>query len=116
MLMIFFLSSALYAEDGHSITINSNQPQFTVTLPANPTTGFQWTVLSYDNRLFSFTKSKYIAPQASRIGAGGTMVFTFTKVKADHYPESSEIQFKYARAWEPDNAVVTKVIIKFNPS
>ena len=34
------------------IRISSKQEEFTVSLPANPTTGFQWSITEFDKNIF----------------------------------------------------------------
>lgn len=86
---------------------------FVVVLPANPTTGYQWTVTAYDKKLFKMTNSRYIAPQTKLIGAGGKMTFTFERLKGQSYPQSTAMTFTYARSWEPKSAMLQPVTVQF---
>lgn len=89
-------------------------PQFEVALPSNPTTGYQWTVSAFDKRLFRLVNSQYIPAQTTRIGAGGRMVFTFAPTKTKTYPASTQMQFTYARPWEPNSGTIKKLTIQFS--
>lgn len=98
----FFLLFSMMgcANDTSSLLVKVNSPNFIITLPANPTTGFQWTVLNLDKKLISLTGSQFEKPNTKLIGAGGQMHFSFTLNKASTYPASTEIVFQYARPWE----------------
>ncbi|KTD82400.1 protease inhibitor I42 family protein [Legionella waltersii] len=102
-----------FADDDLVITVDKKEPIFVVSLPANPTTGYQWSVEQFDQTLFSLTSSNYLRPQSKLIGAGGTMRFTFTLKKGIVYPNQTKMTFKYARSWEPDSASVKNVTINF---
>ena len=102
-----------YADDKLTLNVNLNDPRFEVTLPANPTTGFQWSVVSYDKDLLTLSKSNYERPKTNLIGAGGQMHFMFTLQKGKNYPKSTEIVFKYFRPWETKSATVRNVTVNF---
>lgn len=93
--------------------VDASNPQFDVTLPANPTTGYQWAVTQYDKTLFQMTGSQYFAPQTKRMGAGGQMIFTFRLNKGKNYPQKTNLLFTYARSWEPKSGTQKPVIITF---
>ena len=73
-----------------------NEP-FTISLPANPTTGYEWKV-DYDYVLLKQESAQFERASAEtvRVGAGGTSVFVFTPIK----PGKSTIYFVYKRSWE----------------
>ncbi|KTD16230.1 protease inhibitor I42 family protein [Legionella jordanis] len=96
------------------LNVNNTQNQFVVTLPANPTTGFQWTIENYDKSFLKLLTSRYIAPNTKLIGAGGQMLFTFQLKAGASYPQSSSMLFKYARPWETNTGTMKKVTINFN--
>jgi len=104
------------AADTMTMNVDKSCSTFMVTLPANPTTGFQWTVTEYDKSLLNLKASQFIGQKTSRIGAGGQMRFTFELVKGQTYPQSTEIVFRYSRAWEPGSASSQKVIVNFTVS
>lgn len=93
--------------------VNVNNPNFVVTLPSNPTTGFQWQVVNFDKNLLILSNSTYENPKTKLIGAGGQMHFTFALQKGKSYPESTVIVLKYARPWEPETATVKKIKVNF---
>jgi predicted secreted protein len=73
-----------------------NEP-FTISLPANPTTGYQWNA-DYDYVLLKQESAQFerASTETVRVGAGGTSVFVFTPIK----PGKSTIYFVYKRSWE----------------
>lgn len=104
------------AGKGLVMEVSTNQKTFTVSLPANASTGFQWSVVHFDKELLSLSSSQYIAPYTKLIGAGGKMQYIFTVKKGKKYPAQSTILFKYARSWEPHSGVLKKVTIRFGSS
>ncbi|WP_115705226.1 protease inhibitor I42 family protein [Legionella sainthelensi] len=107
------ISTMTYANDNLTLDVNMSSPSFEVTLPANPTTGFQWSVVHYNKKLFTLSNSSYEQPKTKLMGAGGQMHFIFTLQKGINYPESTEIQVKYARSWEPSSATMKTIKVNF---
>ena len=115
LLACWLLLGSLYANAADPLIMNvdpANQ-QFVVTLPANPTTGYQWTVTTYNKKLLKMTGSHFDAPQTKLIGAGGKMTFIFELLKGKSYPESTLMTFTYARSWEPKSAMLQQVTVNF---
>lgn len=106
-------SITTYASDDVSMDVKVGTPSVTVTLPANPTTGFQWSVVQFDKKVLSLSRSNFERPKTNLIGAGGQMNFTFLVLKTKNYPKSTKIELKYARSWEPKSAVTKQVTINF---
>lgn len=111
--LLFGFSMMTYANDNLTLNVNVNQSSFEVTLPANPTTGFQWSVVHFDENLLTLASSNYERPNTKLIGAGGQMHFIFKLEKGKNYPERTELVFKYARSWEPESATKKNVIVNF---
>ncbi len=104
----------IYAAEPILINVNKNQSSFIVNLAANPTTGYQWSVIHFDNDLLTLHSSVYQRPNTKLIGAGGRMLFTFTLNKGKTYPQTTELTFKYARPWEKkDTGTIQKVTVNF---
>ena len=97
-----------------TMNVDRSSTQFVVTLPSNPTTGFQWKVTKYDKMMLKMTGSHYIAPKTKLIGAGGQMTFTFAQIKGKSYPKSTQMLFTYGRAWEPKGGSVKQVNVNFS--
>lgn len=71
-----------------------NEP-FTISLPANPTTAYEWNA-DYDYYLLNLTSSRFERTPTRAIGGGGTSVFVFTPLR----PGKTTIYFVYKRSWE----------------
>ena len=56
-----------------------NSPEFSLKLKSNPTTGFSWYLLHYDDNLMEPMSHRYYAPQKTKgsVGAGGYEVWVF---------------------------------------
>ena len=111
--LLLLCSLGGHAAETLSINVDPSNPQFVVKLAANPTTGYHWTVTSYDKKILQLTNSHYVAPQTKLIGAGGEMTFTFTQVKGKTYPQSTLISFTYARPWDLKSTTLKQVTINF---
>ncbi len=114
LISFILLSLPLFAKS-EPMSIKVYAPEFNIKLPANPTTGFQWTILRYDARLLKLKQSKYLAPKVNLMGAGGVSLFTFIKKKDESYPNETEIVFKYSRSWEPQSGYTKIVKVYFKP-
>lgn len=102
-----------YANNDVVMKVSSKDPSFVVSLAANPTTGYQWSVVKFDKNLLTLSNSIYEKPQTNLIGAGGKMLFIFNLNKGKTYPAQTKMVFKYARSWEPDSGTIKKVTINF---
>lgn len=73
-----------------------NEP-FTISLSANPTTGYEWKA-DYDYVLLKQESAQFerAFAETMRVGVGGTSVFVFLPIK----PGKSTIYFVYKRSWE----------------
>jgi len=70
---------------------------FTISLPANPTTGYEWKA-DYDYILLNEDSAQFerASTGTANVGAGGTSVFVFTPLM----PGKTTIYFVYKRSWE----------------
>lgn len=94
-----------------NVQITSKQNNFTVTLNANPTTGYTWKIIKYDNFLLKLISTQYIVPNTNLIGAGGHMVFTFGIQKTiKKIPANTIMTFTYSRSWEHNGDQTNKTI------
>ncbi|MCX7115915.1 MAG: protease inhibitor I42 family protein [Gammaproteobacteria bacterium] len=85
---------------------------FEVRLPGNATTGFQWSVLTYDKTLLKLNGQTYQAKKTGLMGSGGEAVFSFTCLKKTR-PQSTDVVFSYRRPWEKQAVKSTKVVVVF---
>ena len=96
-----------------NLVVDKETSQFTVSLPANPTTGYQWVVDAFDTTHFKLLRHRYITDHTQRIGSGGCMLFVFKQKEGVDYPRQTQITFRYLRAWEPDSASLMRVQVTF---
>ena len=114
-LILFSISMIANAGDDISLNVSTSETTFIVTLAANPTTGYQWTVVKYDKKLLTLVSSIYQRAKTNLIGAGGQMLFTFSLKKGKKYPASTSMLFKYARSWEANSSKLQEVTVNFTP-
>ena len=108
--LLFLLPCLAFAADDNTITVSQEQPQFTITLAGNPTTGYGWFVNSYNSQLVKLLSSTYVQNKhpAGMVGVPGQFVFTFEAIPAAfvHTPQATPVTFIYARPWETGNTQV----------
>ena len=102
-----------FPADNIHLVLDKEAAQFTVSLPANPTTGYQWAIDTYDMTRFDHISSQYVGAPVKRIGAGGKMLFVFERKKGVKYPTCTRMVFRYARSWEPSSGTLTRVRVTF---
>jgi inhibitor of cysteine peptidase len=84
------------------IVLKSTQSTFSISLPANATTGYSWFLSNnYPHSLIKVESYQYQAPTAQKPGEGGQAIFTFKAKKAAFtVPTSIHLHFSYQRPWE----------------
>lgn len=102
---VFFYSLTTYAintNENKSIIVTADNPQFTINLKSNPTTGYSWHVGQYDTNLLEVVSHKYNPSTSQLVGAGGIDVWTFkvtpTALTAPHV---ITLKMNYLRPWAP---------------
>ncbi len=84
---------------GPTATVANAHPgqYFIVALPANPGTGYSWSVTHFARgSIAEFVGGSYLAPAAQRPGAGGTALLIFKAIARG----STFVTLGYARPWE----------------
>lgn len=112
--LLLLMMTNLYADDPVTIHVDPGDKTFQVSLPSNPTTGYQWTLKSYDTKLLKFLSSIYTPSKSNLIGAGGTMVFSFERLDKVDVPETTLLEFLYARPWEKEGGTSKTVSVTFS--
>lgn len=112
-LIVEFWSVMSFAAPKH-ISLVASCSRFEVKLPANPSTGFRWTLESYDTEHFIYLETDDVPAATTRMGAPGTRIFYFKQKDKTTCPESTALRFVYSRAWEVDSSSSTEVTVKFN--
>lgn len=100
-LLMLLLTSPVYAlelterDHGRTVTVAAGE-QVTLRLEGNPTTGYLWELLRYNQELLSLVGETGFVRDADRPGAGGRFVFRF----APRAVGESRLQLAYLRPWE----------------
>ena len=91
----------IYTEDSLNILATADQPQFTLKLKSNPTTGYSWFLREYDGNVLTPIKHIFQAPDSKLMGAPGYEIWTF-RVKPTGFlvPQQTTIRMIYARPWQ----------------
>jgi inhibitor of cysteine peptidase len=106
---IAFLLSAstvnIFAQS-EEMTVNA-QEEFDISLPSNPTTGYQWMIKEIsDESVIKYINSTFVPSGDQMVGSGGTEVLTFWAEKEG----TATITLKYVRSWEPEEPAETRTI------
>jgi inhibitor of cysteine peptidase len=72
-----------------------------VTLASNPSTGYEWKLLSTNRRVVRLVSHRYVAPKVERPGAGGKEIWRF----AARARGTVTLVFGYLRPWLPKQVV-----------
>lgn len=70
--------------------------ELTISLPANPSTGYSWVVSSTNPAILTQIGDPEFSAKSDLIGAGGTMTFHFKATAAGQ----DSLQLNYLRPWE----------------
>lgn len=116
--LLTFLSLLVTASYGHALDITKNDSDkiidvrqgdiVTIKLAENPTTGYRWQfeIIPEEQNVIEVISSKYMAPQTTLIGAGGTKEYKFEIKNTGQI----SINGYYARPWEElDKNTATQV-------
>lgn len=99
-----FAYATEFSSPNNKIVVTPANPDFTITLKSNPTTGYSWKVTKIDSNLFKNTGHKYVAPNTKLIGASGYDVWTFKAIYPTAYHfrvnQVGHIVMEYNRPWE----------------
>lgn len=85
------------ADAGASIALRVGDT-LEVTLPGNPTTGFQWSVGAGDEAILQLRGEPEFAAAGEALGGGGSVTMRFAAVGAGDL----QLQLVYRRPFEPD--------------
>lgn len=99
MLLSFLFLTGMTKSISSQIVITPDQETFYIEVKAIPTTGYTWSVTSYDKKQFSFEGSNYVkSTDNSLVGAPQQEQFHFKLLKPLSSPQT--IVLSLARAWE----------------
>lgn len=93
------------------IYIKPGQKEFVIEVKAIPTTGFVWSVSSFNKKIFEFKGSEYLKPKdKNKIGSPLQEVFKFKILKSILKEEIIELNL--SRSWESKENHSRRYIIK----
>jgi inhibitor of cysteine peptidase len=72
--------------------------QFIVALDSNPSTGYSWQIVGFDQSVVTLISSEFRRADSPMSGASGKQIWTFKAVGKG----GTNIAFKYVRPWEKD--------------
>jgi inhibitor of cysteine peptidase len=99
--MVGFSSGCKNDAKEKAIELTKNNSSYVLHLPSNITTGYQWSVLSMDEKVITVKSHHYIAPETKLIGAGGQEEWIFEATPdAFGKQQSTMVRMIYARPWE----------------
>ena len=104
------MTHLLVAKDNNRTVDIRQDETVSITLPENATTGYSWTVESYDKELFNELFSEAHYPATTAVGSGGEVGFIFKGKKSG----TGDIKLKHWRSWEGDSSVIGRFHIKIH--
>jgi len=87
------------ADDGKTIELKLGDT-FTIKLEGNPTTGYNWYVISSDPQIVAQQGDPAFKADTMMVGSGGMVTLTFKALS----PGTTTLQLGYLRSWEKDIA------------
>lgn len=93
-------ATTVYTDPAKAIIVSQKEPQFTITLASNPTTGYSWFLRKYNTQFVKVVNHVYHPPISQIAGAGGKEQWTFAlNPAAFTAPHLLKINLLYARPW-----------------
>jgi len=126
LLALVFLGTASLAETtdnkaiqmtnpAKSIQVVKDQPEFTIKLRSNATTGYAWFIVNYDKQLMTVESHSYHAPDAKVVGAAGYQLWKFkAKPGAFIAPQMTSIEMSYTKPWDAEDSTSIKLTVMFH--
>src|SRR5690606_29177590 len=90
-----------FTDPAKSIQVSPASTAVVIKVKSNPTTGYSWFLVNYNEALLSPISHKYMAPKSQLVGASGYEVWQF-RVNAAAFimPQITTISLQYARPWQ----------------
>ncbi len=105
--LAFGLAASVYANNmfpvnpNHPTPIHTSSKTFSIELPSNPTTGYQWQVISTSPGI-TIDRKFFVAPNEPCCGAPGIDQLDITLTSK--FEGSGQIVLRSARSWENNDA------------
>lgn len=87
------------ADNGKTIQLKPGQT-LTLQLSENPTTGYRWSIASFNDQLLKLIDDRFNLPNSSAMGSGGQRILTFKATRTGQV----NLTVNQKREWE-DSAV-----------
>lgn len=87
-----------------AILLTKQRPVYQLVLPSNPSTGYRWYLIAYDDQFLTLVKHDYHQPNGHQLGASGEDKWVFrANSSAFKAPMLLNVQLIYARPWDIAN-------------
>lgn len=109
------------AEKGQKVITHKNNGRefkisvgetFQVSLPENPTTGYEWKVRKSGSPFIGLEKEEFVEPKEDlprpKVGRAGTKILTFKAAKVG----KTELALRLRRSWEDERKFVDSFSVK----
>jgi inhibitor of cysteine peptidase len=83
------------ADNGKTITLKPGQT-LTLQLTENPTTGYRWSIVPFNDQLLKLSDDRFDLPNASGMGSGGQRILTFKATRTGQV----NLTLNQKREWE----------------
>ena len=97
--------------NGHTITVKKGE-MIEVSLPGNPTTGFNWAAADLDTSILSQKGDAAFKADSNLVGAGGMVTLTFEAIETG----TTTLTLNYMRSWEtavaPEKVFTLTVVVE----
>jgi predicted secreted protein len=111
------INQAVTPTPNRLMLVTPNKPQVSIVLETNPSTGYSWSVASFDKRLLTLKSHKILPNKSNMMGAPTLEQWIFDVNKtAFGSPKTTLVRFKYARPWDQTTGTyrVVRVLIRGN--
>ncbi|EKD92050.1 MAG: hypothetical protein ACD_29C00220G0001 [uncultured bacterium] len=101
-----------FTSNAKPLVLTAENPEITITLPSNPTTGFTWSIQKYDTNLLKLVLQRYTPPNSRLMGAPGIQQYTFQAIQTGYsVTQVGHVVLQYARQWTTVGATQKVFII-----
>ena len=87
---------------GYAYTITTSGSDLTFEIEGNPTTGYQWQLMTKDGTFTASSDYKQNDAPEGMVGVGGCFRFDLSFLVDDNY----KLEFSYLRSWDPNDGPV----------
>ncbi|KTC98496.1 secreted protein [Legionella geestiana] len=113
LLRIFSLTMLLANAHAEPITMSvfSHAKALTISLPANPTTGYRWFLRSWNTQILTLADHHFEAQNNGLMGAPGAMHYRFALQPGKSWPAQLHFMFEYNRPFEKGSGMMQEVVV-----